>query len=1514
LDTGTTNALTVTTTMSYDNDLNVIATNQYDFTSISQSSAQTLPIDSISAPSLPLRTQETTYLVNDTSLNAATRAAYRARNFLSLPTSTRVKNSTGGEVAKTKTSYDDYDDTGSYQQGIYPLLNYGVYVGGWTDPGSLRGLPTTSSFWLNTSNSYLATHAQYDQFGNLRKSWDGNGNVSQTFYSNAFSYAYPTSSSTAVPDPTGVYGSATALGTTADYNGNTGLMTLMTDVNGQSTSYAYDSINRLATITQPNGGHITYGYFTQPTDLYVRVLTEEDASRSIETRNYSDGLGRPTRSFVYEGTGSTPWLVKDTYYDNLGRVSKVSNPYRVSSPSGNVPVTCTACTTQGYDALGRVITVTTPDTAQSATSYPASTSGTLGTFTIVTDPFLRKRRSLTDALGRLIRVDEPNKDTGNLDAGGTSTVYTYDLLNHLLRVDQDSQHRFFSYDSLGRLLRSKNPEQGNFTPDAGAGFPAVTDASSGMSNDQWSLGYIYDANGNMLKRRDARNVMTTYAYDGLNRNITVRYTDGTKDIDRHYDNPTANKNGLGRFWYSNWDASNNTRFDSHLAVDQYDVMGRALNYRQRFLTNGVASPDFNVSRTYDRAGHVLTQTYPSGHTVTYAYDVAGRLISNTGNLGDGVSRTYATGITYSEFGDLQQEQFGTQTALYHKLHYNIRGQLYDMRLSTVGWATDEWNWNRGAIVNYNSTADLTCQGQTCRFNSGPDNNGNVRQSQHWIPGNDQMTTYNWTEDRYSYDYLNRLKSIAEFHGSSASGLSGQDFIQVNNYDRWGNRTIDQGLTTPGIPHPNYSVDPNTNRLTAPMGYSYSYDNAGNQTNDNYTGQGSRTYDAENRMKQAQGLPSGQWQTYTYDADGRRIKRNVNGVETRQIYGIEGELLAEYQASAAPFLPVTEYGYRGGQLLVTITSGDAQRLSRFVYNLYYGAKQRDPTSQELQDGINQLATAGALGQSNLLTAASQLARSLFTSTNYETTPPARTDVQYVGDLYYAYLQRGPDDSGLGWWTGQAASSRVNVCNAFEASSEFQTLVATLYGTAASDNERTEHLVNNFYLGARGTNATPTELQQQRDALNAAAAQGLSQVQAQAETFGRGLFAGQVNDGSISNTQYVTNLYEAFLQRGPDAGGLGFWAGQASVGTGRQNVLNAFATCPPFRELAGALYREANWLVADHLGTPRMIANKSGSLASVKRHDYLPFGEEIGGSLVGLVGGRTTGQGYVGDTVRQKFTGYEHDGETGLEFAHARYYGSSQGRFTSTDPFMGSGRTGSPQSWNRYAYVLNNPLRLVDPTGMGDQNPQPPPPPPPAPVIPPVSSDLAGSPLYQQQMDLAPRPTVTVTQTRIEAAGDLKLPNGEGYATGTVAVLKITVTDEAGQPMPGLSITESNETTDNIRRSKTIENPTSTTTNANGAITDYVSALDHITPAPINDVRKMRDIVGAQRNTDVSVTTTQTLTIAAPGYGHLGTAVYDRTFTNMQGGTRLPAPVIDAAGRTQNNFSVTLTPVKMSYPSH
>jgi hypothetical protein len=53
---------------------------------------------------------------------------------------------------------------------------------------------------------------------------------------------------------------------------------------------------------------------------------------------------------------------------------------------------------------------------------------------------------------------------------------------------------------------------------------------------------------------------------------------------------------------------------------------------------------------------------------------------------------------------------------------------------------------------------------------------------------------------------------------------------------------------------------------------------------------------------------------------------------------------------------------------------------------------------------------------------------------------------------------------------------------------------------------------------------------------------------------------------------------------------------------------------------------------------------------------------------------------------------------LDFFEARYYASTQRRFTSPDPTLLSVNGFNPQSWNRYGYVLNNPLLYVDPLGL------------------------------------------------------------------------------------------------------------------------------------------------------------------------------------------------------------------------
>ncbi len=93
--------------------------------------------------------------------------------------------------------------------------------------------------------------------------------------------------------------------------------------------------------------------------------------------------------------------------------------------------------------------------------------------------------------------------------------------------------------------------------------------------------------------------------------------------------------------------------------------------------------------------------------------------------------------------------------------------------------------------------------------------------------------------------------------------------------------------------------------------------------------------------------------------------------------------------------------------------------------------------------------------------------------------------------------------------------------------------------------------------------------------------------------------------------------------------------------------------------------------------------------------MPFGEELSTGSA-----RSANAEYSGNTdeVRQKFTGYQKDNETSLDFAEARMYENRFGRFTAVDPLLASGRSANPQSFNRFVYVGNNPMIRTDRYGL------------------------------------------------------------------------------------------------------------------------------------------------------------------------------------------------------------------------
>ncbi|HEX8148023.1 MAG TPA: LamG-like jellyroll fold domain-containing protein [Pyrinomonadaceae bacterium] len=1473
-----------------------------------------------SPPAHATRHTHTDYVTAAAYVNADVNPSLGA-SLRSLPAAEQVyavDPSTGAEtpVSQSETRYDE---------AAYPLLECGsaeIQIAcssapQWEELGvAPRGNATTARRWLDTTNSWVETHAQYDRLGNVRSTLDANGNLSRVGYLDSFcnngggcggtytpnTFAFPTAARSPKPDPSGAHGSASELATSTVYDFYTGLVYSSTDANSQSTRFEYEGqpgrLDRIKAVVRPDGGRTDFDYGDTAGDLYVRTLADLDGARRTESKQYFDGLGRAYRTATYENAvAAQPWLNADTEYDALGRAWRVSLPYR--SAGGGAPLTAQGWSGAGrtetaYDALGRIRTVTTrPDNAVVHTDYS-------GARVLVTDQAGKQRISRTDALGRLREVWEvtpndpakypgvepiPSAVTAGLPVSGYGypTGYDYDALGNLLKVTQGTQQpRSFAYDSLSRLKSATNPESS-------------------------TASYTYDANGNLKTRTDARGTTATYGYDALNRNTTVTYALGgptatTPGVARHYDNPAATANGLGRPWKSEAVGVALT------TVGAYDVAGRPTARTQQFRVGNAWGQAYTTALSYNRAGGVTALTYPSGHRVEYQYDAMGRLGDSgsqpafKGTLGDGAERTYASQVIYGELGGMSQERFGTDTPLFNKRFYNARGQLGEIRVSTHSITNTDpgliTNWNRGAIINHYSASGWGASG------GGPDNNGNLRQQDVFIPklegaGYDQAGNYDVLTQNFDYDALNRLTRAAESSGGQTR------WAQAYDYDRWGNRTLDAAGTWLGEP----SAPPsdllnekqfdkadfqNTNRLYAPgdtallMGdRRMQYDGAGNLTVDTYTGRGTRTYDAENRMTSAQ-FVSGQAQTalYVYDADGLRIKRAVGtGEESWQVYGAGGELLAEYAPNAAPTSPRKEYGYRGGELLVTAEPGvpgsgasnggapTSGLLGYWKFDEGSGTSAADGSGGghpgSLQAGAGW--AAGSAGSSVTLDGADDYvqvgsgglsvgAGLTVSAWLYPTGAGSggasggavvnKEGVYEVARFADGTIRWAIANSSNTWdwvntgyvaplnqWThvavtcdGAAVKTYANgqlvhtsgwsgaIGDALPAQDDFRIggrqvmpqnfqgridevrvynraltagEVGALNGQAssglvghwkfdegadatvadASGNGNAGSLQSGAGWGAGQTGGAAVALDGADDYVRVGAQSSLAVSGALTLSAwvyptggGTGVVGGVIAnregeyelarfaDGTIQwalanqspgwgwiNTGYVAPLNQwthiTFTYDGASArtyangqlvhaaaaaGAIGdaipaqnefhvggrqatpqFFQGRIDEVRVYNRALSAGEVSGPWsggapEQSGGAAAWSLRWVVADQLGTPRMVIDQTGTLAGVTRHDYLPFGEE----LFAGTGGRASAQGYGGaDNVRQKFTGYERDDETKLDYAQARYFASVQGRFTGADPvFIGELRLADPQRLNLYAYARNNPQKYTDPTGM------------------------------------------------------------------------------------------------------------------------------------------------------------------------------------------------------------------------
>lgn len=632
-----------------------------------------------------------------------------------------------------------------------------------------------------------------------------------------------------------------------------------------------DPLLRQTKIISAIGGETVteYGTGTTASDRWIKTRSQVDGTKWKEAYEWYDGLGRTILTQSVDATDNDSFTA--TCYDQMGRVRKISNPVRSSSNPG-----CSSTlewTEMTHDDLGRILTVKTPDNAYTGSSYSLSTSGTqIGTAVTSEDQAGKLRRSITNSLGLLVRVDEPNSsnELGSNDAPNQPTLYTYDVLGNLIQIQQAgdnsdecgggvsscSQTRSFEYDALSRLLEATSPESG-------------------------TIRYTYDANNNVKTRWDERGIKTISDYDNLDRIVQRCYRvvtgslgattcagatgetseSNTPDVAYYYDNLT---NGKGRL----------IKVSSSISATEFtgfDPLGHVTSHKQ--TTDGViygnGSTDSLMTYQYSIGGALTEQQYPSGRKVRNLLNANGDLskITSKKNLSAAYYHSYTSNIIYDAAGNVTSMELGN--GRWESTIYNSRLQPTQISLGSLMGGTDllKLDYSYGSVAN----------------------NGNVLSQTITVPSGFTAT------QNYNYDSLNRLKDATE------SISSVQVWKQAFAYDRYGNRRFVTGsgqtttLGTCAASVCNPSISPANNQ---PTSTGYSHDAAGNMTAD--ASDQSFVYDGENRLVKAIDDQDQTIAEYSYDGDGRRVKKYVpsTGEVTVFVYDASGKVIAEHSTIVA----------------------------------------------------------------------------------------------------------------------------------------------------------------------------------------------------------------------------------------------------------------------------------------------------------------------------------------------------------------------------------------------------------------------------------------------------------------------------------------------------------------------------------------------------------------------------------------------------------------------------------------
>lgn len=1190
-----------------------------------------------------------------------TYTSYPTQRILGLPVEVSTYEGPGTKLVARSTN--SYDQSGGFTDANGLALSYLMdesaaqviqhdntnYTTSLTQRGNLTSVTQSAvSSSGAVTGSRVIKRSGYDTNGNVRWTTDAAGNRAQLLYTDNFLNKPSSIGNTqalvyTAADPTGM-----RTGKQYDYWTGNLLKSFSLKPNSsteeQIVTTSYDFADRPWQTTQSTGAWVKTYFWDNL--LYSTVLQKTDTVNSADQVGFSfsrtDGAGHTLgKGSDHPSAATGKYSGQKFVYNAQGNLSDQSNVTAMNG--GWTPIDEDAGTgwlfqNYQYDGQGRVIQLTHVD----STTYNAMYAGCgcAGATVTTVDERGCKVETKTDFLGRLSTA----KEIAGSDSYGNPTylnaaTYTYDVLGRLSLIEVGGGYG--TYTNVKQTRTFSYDDYGRLasetTPEAG------------------TVSYSYNANDQLATKTDARGKVTTMNYNSRNLVTSVSYNDATP----------------------------------------------------------------GASYGYDEYGARTTMTDGQG-TMTYVFDANRRLLSETRTFTDLTSKFYKLTYAYTQGGQLKQVNYNAANSQSEVIPAatpqlistsQVAQARPSLQLKRPGgkaltseyapflqYRAEDAIW-RNAVRVWRLTLPTETTAPTPKKNAGPyattsvsgyvrrpASQGNTPISNVTInfvrlqgsnpPESDTATTD--ASGYYSYPNLPVDSSYWVFPSKADWSFTPSDVaLWIDNYDA--TQDFIGTLTSPTTTISGQAVNDAGQGLS---GVTLTLSGGMSQTT---TTNSSGTYSfTVNKEQNYTVTPSKSGYTF---APTSRSYTNVMAAQTGNFVGTQTGAPPPPPTGSGPqtFSYNVNYSYNsvgaltsvGTNLIGTDANTTTNVLSGISYNgfgavksLNYGNGRRLSLSYSVQR--HQMLTMKVDNQNG-------------------------TDA--IIDKTYSYTSPYLNDN----------DGRIKKITDALDSNYTTTYTYDMYNrvTSASSTAFTQNYQYDIWGNLRGYGPTSTPTTIYNFTNNASGAPATNRMDSVTVPI-----AGTVNyswDAAGNMTGEGTTTYQYDAAGRMVSVNSGSWGSYGFDGDGKRvkkteggvsvyyveslalgktafevtsNGLNRAMVAYEGRTAAvlandGQFY----WVHADHLGTGRKLTSTSGTVAY--RGEFDPHGNTLleTGSIA---------------LLNRKFTGYERDA-SGLDYAQARMYTGSRGRFTSPDPKGAGTKTRNPETFNRYAYAGNDPVNHVDRNG-------------------------------------------------------------------------------------------------------------------------------------------------------------------------------------------------------------------------